>query len=265
MSSSLLDHPLISSRYFFPRGASLDRAFFVTAADGVSRLACYRASPYDGAPTLLHFHGNGEVVGDYLPEMASIFSSLGVNVLFAEYRGYGASTGSPTLGAILDDAETIFAALGEPPHNIVLFGRSLGSLCAIELASRHPDIRGLILDSGIADAFERILLRVSPEELGVSEVELESAVARRLDHRSKLARYPGPLLVLHALHDALVDCSHAERNGSWSGARPEDKELVLFSRGSHNTIFFENRERYITSLRLFLDRIVRARPLPSYA
>jgi pimeloyl-ACP methyl ester carboxylesterase len=262
VSLSLLDHPLITSRYFFPRRASLDRGFFVTAADGVSRLACYRAAPYEGAPTVLHFHGNGEVVGDYLPDMERVFTSLGVNVLFAEYRGYGSSTGFPTLGAILDDAETIFAALGEPAHNVVLFGRSIGSLCAIELASRHPDVRGLIFDSGIADPFERVLLRVSPEELGVSRAELESAVSSRLDHRSKLARYPGPLLVLHARHDTLVARSHAERIMSWSGAPPEDKELVLFSLGDHNTVFFENCEGYIASLRLFLDRIAPAsRPL----
>jgi hypothetical protein len=54
---------------FFPRRAPLDDAFFVTASDGESKLGCFRATPHPGALTILHFHGNGEVVSDYVPDM----------------------------------------------------------------------------------------------------------------------------------------------------------------------------------------------------
>src|SRR5437868_6058971 len=121
---SLLDHPLLAARYFFPRRDPVDSPFVVTASDGVSRLACYRSMPYPGGLTLLHFHGNAEVVADYVPGVAQVVNGLGVNVVFAEYRGYGGSTGSPSLRAMLDDTESIFQAVGMPARKVVPFGRS---------------------------------------------------------------------------------------------------------------------------------------------
>jgi uncharacterized protein len=255
MAESILDHPLLASRYLFPRSAPLAEPLFVTAADGVSRLGCYRASPQKGAPTLVHFHGNGEVVADYVPDMVDLITSLGANVLFAEYRGYGASTGTPTVGALLDDAEAIFEALNEPAERVVVFGRSVGSIPAIELVGRHPRIGGLILDSGIADPLERLRMQVAPEELGVSPKAFTAAVSARMDHQSKLGRYPGPMLVLHAVHDTLVPSSHAERNVSWGAGATQDKQLVLFPRGNHNTIFLTNSDEYLAHLGTFIERL----------
>jgi pimeloyl-ACP methyl ester carboxylesterase len=252
---SVLDHPLLSSRLFFPHRKALEAPYLVTAADGVARLACHRALVSEARFTLVHFHGNGEVVANYVPHMAEAFASLGVNVLFGEYRGYGASTGSPSIGAMLDDAEAVFAAAGAPAERIVLFGRSIGSLPAIELAVRHPNVAGLVLESGIADPMERVLVRVSPADLGVSRAGLAAAVQQRLDHRAKLARYPGPMLVLHATDDTLIGVSHAERNVEWGGASRADKELAILPRGDHNSIFFANRDDYLARLGGFLERL----------
>ncbi|HEV3193213.1 MAG TPA: hypothetical protein VGY54_22045 [Polyangiaceae bacterium] len=44
MSTSLLDHPLLASRLFFPRRVALEQPYFVTAADGVTRPACLRTT-----------------------------------------------------------------------------------------------------------------------------------------------------------------------------------------------------------------------------
>ena len=262
MAGSLLDHPVLTARLFFPRRTPVGDPFFVTASDGTSRLACFRWARHPGAPTIVHFHGNGEVVSDYLPEMAGAFANLGVNVLFAEYRGYGGSTGAPpALGEMLDDGAMVLAASEERVQNIVLFGRSIGSLFAIELAARYPNVRGLILESGIADALERILFRVTPEELGVSHAEVAAATASRLDHRAKLGQYRGPLLVLHAANDRLVAPSHAERNFKWGGAAPEAKELVLLPRGDHNSIFLSNHVQYTAALRRFFSRLGARTPL----
>jgi len=52
------------------------------------------------APTLLFFHGNGEIVADY-DEMGPFYNRIGVNFLPVDYRGYGRSTGSPTVTAMM--------------------------------------------------------------------------------------------------------------------------------------------------------------------
>ncbi len=248
----IIDHPLLSARALHPRPTPVEDPFFIRA-NGVT-LACWRSSPHPGAPTILHFHGNGEVVADYVPWFADSLLELGVNVAFAEYRGYGGSTGRSSLGAVLDDAHHVLAGLGLEPREVIVFGRSLGSYAAVELASRHA-LGGLILESAIADPLERILLRATPEELGTTDAALRGEVRLLLDHERKLGAYRGPLLVLHAVRDELVDASHAVRLTSWAGG--EDRELVLLPHGGHNSILAENREAYFKSLRGFLERILK--------
>ncbi|MEO1267466.1 MAG: alpha/beta fold hydrolase [Myxococcota bacterium] len=254
-TSPILDHPRITSRYFFPRStATPEPAFPVTAADG-STLACVWHAPHPHGRTMVHFHGNGEVVSDWCGGgFARWWVNQGWNVCFAEYRGYGASTGSPALAAMLDDVEAIAEALGLPDEQVVVFGRSVGSIYAIEWAARRPGIAGLILESGIASPLERILLRVHPSELGVQPEALEAEAARLLDHRAKLGRTTCPLLVLHAAGDDLVTPDHAQRNHGWANSTM--KELILFEAGDHNSILVANLEQYTQAVGRFLRQLM---------
>jgi alpha-beta hydrolase superfamily lysophospholipase len=246
---SFLDHDLISSRYFFPRDGALPQTTWVESHG--ERLACYHLAPHPGARTLVHFHGNGEIVSDYIPDLTSALLDLGVNIFFAEYRGYGASTGIPRLASMLDDVDAICHATQCPPEQLVVFGRSIGSIYAIETAKRFPNIGGLILESGIADPFERVLLRVSPEELGISTEAFQAEATTHLDHQQKLSGYNGPLLILHTEHDGLVDRSHADRNFAWAAS--EQKTKHIFPRGNHNSIMAVNWFDYMDKIKSFLD------------
>jgi len=245
---TLLDHPLISERYFFPRAAR-PRARLDVAVEGAT-LACalHRADP-DGH-AVVHFHGNGEVVADWQDGFDRVINRLGWDLLLAEYRGYGGSTGQPQLGRMLDDVAAVMAAAG-PPERLVVFGRSVGSLFALEAVARCPEVAGLVLESAIADPLERLLLRVTPAELGAPAGALEAEVAARLDHRAKLGGYRGPVLLLHARHDGLVDVSHAERLAAWAGG---PASLRIFEEGDHNSILAENQEAYLDLLAAFLAR-----------
>jgi pimeloyl-ACP methyl ester carboxylesterase len=236
----------------------MEGVLFVTAADGESRLGCFRAAPYpdDCALTVLHFHGNAEIVPDYVPVMANVLNSLGVNVFFVEYRGYGMSTGAPSLNGMLDDTECVFETLGVSARQVVAFGRSLGSLFAVEVAARHPDIGGLILESGIAEPLDPAITRVSAEDLGTSLDELTAAVAERVDQRAKLARYGGPLLVMHTAFDMLIPRAHGERLREWGSASTHDKTLVIFEQGDHGTIYAANQEKYQSELAGFFARVM---------
>lgn len=246
---SLLDHELITARYFFPRRYAPPRPTWVEV-DG-ARLACHSSG--DEHPlTVVHFHGNGEVVADYIPEFVDLVDELGADCFLAEYRGYGASTGVPQLGAMLDDVTAIREAVGRPLEELVVFGRSVGSIYALEFAARYPEIAGLVIESGIADPLERILLRCSPEELGVSIEELQEAFGDRLDNTAKIRNRRGPTLIIHARHDSLVDVSHAARLAS---AQEENAKLVLLPHGDHNSIFMENRSRYTVEFQRFLQKV----------
>jgi pimeloyl-ACP methyl ester carboxylesterase len=252
MTRSVLDHPLISQRYFFPRPDRFDEPLWVDVDGG--RLACALREARPGAPLVVHFHGNGEVVGDWLDGFPEWLASLGWSVLLSEYRGYGMSTGQPLLGAMLDDVERVVAASGVPPERIVFFGRSVGSLFAVHAVERFPRAAGLVLESAIADVLERVLLRAEPRELGVGADALAAAVGERLDQRRKLAGYRGPVLVLHARHDGLVDVSHAQALAAAAGG---PVTLEILDRGDHNSILAENAAAYQEAVAAFLGGIAR--------
>jgi len=247
--TSILDHPLIAERYFFPRPDAPDDVFEVDAGDAV--LACHHHRPHPGGRTVIHFHGNGETVADYVPWFPELMEQRGLNTFLAEYRGYGASSGTPLYGRMLEDTEAIVGAVGQPEERLVIFGRSVGSTYALELVGRHPGVFGLILESGIADPLERLLIRFRPEELGVTEQALAAAAAARLDHRAKLAGLRGRLLVMHAADDSLLDVSHGERLAAFGPAGRT--ELLVFPHGDHNAIMMVNLHAYWAAIDRFLE------------
>jgi pimeloyl-ACP methyl ester carboxylesterase len=249
--TDLLDHPLISERYFFPRRAAPRSRLDVEVDGAVLACALHRSDPE--GHTVVHFHGNGEVVADWQDGLDEAVAAMGWDLLLAEYRGYGGSTGEPLLGRMLDDVEAVMRAAG-PPGRVVVFGRSVGSLFALEAVRRFPGVAGLVLESAIADPLERLLLRLRPRELGVSGAELEAAMAARFDQRAKIAAYPGPVLLLHTRRDGLVDLDHAERLARWAGG---PARLRVFEEGDHNSILAANAGAYLGEVAAFLSQVRR--------
>ncbi len=246
-SQALLDHILISQRYFFPRHDPVPAPFWIESKN--ARLACAYNEISPEAKTLVHFHGNGEVVADYLNGFPQLIGKMGCNCLLAEYRGYGNSTGQPLLGQMLEDVAAVIAALDLPPEKIVLFGRSVGSLFALRAVGLFPAVAGLILESAIADPLERLLLRVHPGEIGTTYAGLAQAVEDSLDIRRYLKAFRGAALILHTRHDGLIDASHAERLASWCAG---PTHLHIFNRGNHNDIMFTNGPQYFSFIQDFL-------------
>jgi pimeloyl-ACP methyl ester carboxylesterase len=252
--ADLLDHPLVAERYFFPRHDLPRSRLDVDAGDAVLACALHRADP-DGH-MVVHFHGNGEVVADWQGGFDAAVQGMGWNLLLAEFRGYGGSTGEPRLGQMLGDVDAVMRAAG-PPERLVVFGRSVGSLFALEAVARFPGVAGLILESAVADPLERLLLRVDPRELGVDHATFAAAVAARLDHRAKIGGYRGPVLILHSRHDGLVEVGHAERLAAWAGG---SVTLRIFEEGDHNSILAANEEAYLEAVGEFLEGVRTGRP-----
>ena len=153
---------------------------------------------------------------------------------------------------MLNDGPAIFDALQLPAERVVVFGRSVGSLYAMHLAAARPGMAGLIIESGIADVLERLLLRIRPDEIGLSMPELVAAVERDLSPRDWLQRHRGPSLFLHARRDDLVSVEHAEQLHRW--ACPP-RRLSIFEAGDHNTIYAANQAAYVRALRDFLGTL----------
>ncbi len=221
-----------------------------------ARLACFRQIIDPSNFTLVHFHGNGETVADYVPDMADLFANMGLNSLLVEYREYGESTGKAQLVAMFGDGEAAIKTAGLDPEKVIVFGRSIGSLYAVELASRLPTIAGLIIESGIADRSEDFLNGLDLDSANLYEADVLADIETYFCQRKKLAGFKSPLLALHAMNDGMIDVSHAKRICEWAGS--VDKTLVRFPHGNHNTILTANIIEYIDALKGFV-KVVLAR------
>jgi alpha-beta hydrolase superfamily lysophospholipase len=250
MTQSILDHQLVSERYFFPRREEFKDPFWVDCGD--VRLSCFYQHKYPDSKTIVFFHGNGEIVPDYLELFVPVFDQMGYNLFLAEYRGYSMSTGIPAMAAMLGDVEHIIKATGQPPEKLVLFGRSIGSLYVVHGVHRFPNIAGLIIESGIAVILERVLMRVHPQELGILLDQLQEAANKDFNHQEKLLNYKGSILILHAEHDSLVHHAHGKKLYEWA---PEPKQLRVFEKGDHNDIMAVNAEEYFRLIYQFLSRL----------
>lgn len=189
---SILNHKLISESYFFPNDRTPRDIFWIDT--GHAKLACHYYQCPGATKTIIHWHGNGEVVANYV---GSPLYDLECNILFAEYRGYGASSGIPTLTGLLEDIPAIVASVDDALEDIIFFGRSVGSIYALEAARLFPNAGGLIIESGIANVLPRVLMRVQPEEVDSTDDEFELECKKYFDNQSKIHGFNGKVLIMH--------------------------------------------------------------------
>ncbi len=248
MLKEILNHPTLSKKYFFPNYDELPVVHWVETEGG--NLACYYKKLFPNKKTIICFHGNGETAGNYIKIYADFFEKLELNYLFAEYRGYGESSGIPALEGMLNDVASIVESIEKPIEEIIIFGRSVGSLYAIHAAALYPNAAGLIIESGISDVLERILIRLQPSDIGATPATLKAATDTYFNQESKISKFQNPLLILHTEYDLLVGLHHAK---ALYDAATCDKDMLIFPKGNHNTIFWENVELYKDTIAGFIE------------
>ena len=204
---SLIDQPSTLMYIFYPREDSTlcpENAFDLLApVDDHVSIHCRFYIGNQKWPWILFFHGNGEVVSDY-DEIAPVYHQRRLNLVVADYRGYGNSNGVPTLTDLVQDAHAILREIKKElskrglRSDLWIMGRSLGSISAFELAYRYQDaIRGLIIESGFSSVV-RIIMHLG---VPIHEVNLEKIDQECLEMIHKIFI---PTLIIHGERDTLV-------------------------------------------------------------
>ncbi|MCG8634822.1 MAG: alpha/beta hydrolase [Desulfobacterales bacterium] len=251
-----LDNPAILQYLFHPRKEGPHRSaapgredFMIPVAEGISLGASLHYSD-PGAPVVLFFHGNGEIVSDY-DELGQAFTrGAGVNFFVADYRGYGASSGSPSASAMISDAhrvlEFVQEMMGEKKMtgSLTVMGRSLGSAPALELAARSSfEFHALIIESGFALAGPLLrVLGLNPERFGFDGLPGE-------ENLDKMAGVTSPCLVIHAQFDHLIPFSDGQ--ALFDACPAEKKHLLEIKGANHNDIFIRGMAPYLEQVRNF--------------
>jgi pimeloyl-ACP methyl ester carboxylesterase len=205
---------------------------------------------------ILFFHGNGEVVSDY-DEISPFYHQKTLNLVVADYRGYGASGGVPTLTDLVQDSHAIFKEIGTElakrnlRTDLWVMGRSLGSISALELAYHHQDaLKGLILESGFPSLVRIMVhLGIPGHGMGLEKIDQEC-----LERMQKMFL---PTLIIHGEEDSLVPLQNARDLYHHIGAA--EKELLIIPSATHNDIMFVGLKEYFNALQRFIQKTDRAR------
>jgi len=245
------DTPDINSFVFHPRKAEngfsdVKRIKIETEKDITIGASFFEAS--NEAPFILYFHGNGEIVNDY-DELGQIFAQHNINFMPVDYRGYGFSTGTPSLCSMISDAGIIadFALKFRKDNNFngkfAVMGRSLGSASAIELAYSKDYFDALIIESGFFD-FKKLL-----GNLGFYDRKFEN-IDDPLKHKEKISAFKNPVLIIHGEYDEIIPFSEGRK--LFENAGTENKKLIKILNAGHNTIFSFGLNEYFSSIAALL-------------
>lgn len=254
---SELDRPEVLNVLFYPRPdmeSSLDSGNRLDLCIPVDEriyigAGFHRSGKAD--PTILFFHGNGEIVSDY-DDTGLRYNRLNINFFPADYRGYGRSSGTPTITAMMRDCHVIFEYgkkwLEQEGYTgpLIVMGRSLGSASACELAAHHPDqIDGLIIESGFA-SMEGLYRRIG------GMVDIPEEKLKGLSNTDKVTGFLKPTLIIHAEYDQIIPFTAGEALYEAAGA--SDKIFLKVPGANHNDIFYIGGSAYLRAVSELCER-----------
>ena len=180
------------------------------------------------AQVILLFHGNGGNISHRL-DKALNYVRAGYGVLLAEYRGYGGNLGEPSETGLYRDARAYMkwlSASGYEPKDIILYGESLGTGVAVQIASETPP-KALILETPYALLYEPAQKRYP----FIPFIHL--LMMDHYDSYAKIDKIKAPKLFLIAENDKVLG---PETGLKLYKKAPQPKTLTVFKDGGHNNL-----------------------------
>ena len=209
--------------------AAGDRMLESRTADGLLLRHDFHP-PAPGRPVVVVMHGNGGRADDWALHHVAL-AAAGYGVVMLEYRGDGGNPGSPTEAGLYADAESVLAALaaeGHPTDELILWGHSLGSGVAVEMAARHR-VAGVVLEAPFTSA-----VAVAARRFGW--LPLDTMMWDQFRSIDKIGRVAAPLLVLHGDADTLIPPAMGR---TLADAAPKDARFALIPGAGHEDVMIQ--------------------------
>ncbi len=209
-----------------PVGLPENAEFFdMKTADG-ARLKHIRIPNQPGAPKVIFFHGNGSLAY-YELDRGLELNRNGYDVLLAEYRGYGASTGSPSARKLLDDALETYDWFVEPAEdNVYLYAHSLGTGIATYLAAER-NVEAVVLESPYSSTAD-----LAASRYPIFPVRL--LFKHDIPSQEHLKKVSVPVLMIHGERDDVIPIAYGRK--LFESYQSESKEWLSLADAGHNNL-----------------------------
>ncbi len=230
----------------YPEGAT--RRLDYASDDGQPLFAFLIGDPARAPGLLIAYHGNADLAAWVAPWASEVERATGWAVLLPEYRGYGGLGGSPDYVSSQRDARATYRLareqLGVDSTRIALYGHSLGSAIATELAVEHaPAV--LILEAPFTSAREMARGPLAPVTL------FWGLIARvHFDTRAKVAELKVPVWIIHGQRDGIIP---VRMGRAVHAAARVPGELLVVPGAGHNDVSDVGGETYWSWLGRALD------------
>ncbi|WP_340103718.1 alpha/beta hydrolase [Rhodohalobacter sp. 8-1] len=211
----------------------------IETGDGVT-LDTWQLTRQDARATVLYFGGNGFLMVKSQP-LIEAYSTMPVNLVLFDYRGYGLSSGEPSVEGIQTDARAMIDVaqnLSEEYQTpLYVHGHSMGSFLSTYTAERN-DLAGYILESPISEV-ESWTKKVVPWLLRpFVRFDIDPAIASQ-NNRKRVSSIATPLLIIGGTEDNITPFDMAEE--LYNESASSDKGLITIEGGNHNDLpYFDN-------------------------
>ncbi|KAK1319972.1 hypothetical protein QJS10_CPB04g01621 [Acorus calamus] len=204
-------------------------------------VAVYVRNP-TATSTMLYSHGNAADLGQMYELFVELSIHLRVNVVGYDYSGYGQSTGKPSEQNTYADIEAVYRFFvenyGVKEEDVILYGQSVGSGPTLDLATRLPRLRAVVLHSPILSGL-RVMYPVKRTYW--------FDIYKNID---KMPAVNCPVLIIHGTADDVVDWSHGRQ--LWELCK-EKYEPLWLKGGNHCDL--ELFPQYIKHLKKFISTV----------
>ena len=202
---------------------------------------------------LVYFHGNAEDLHTGKSYCQWLADFTDKNVLTCDYPGYGFSYGEASESGLHDAAISLLDfAISDLKHkmdNIVIIGKSLGSVPAVYAASQAQcvDLGGLVLISPIASGFR--CMNISSH--------MPNFLLRRLDELllpniTRINCVCCPIQFIHGLQDTVVSCSNTR--DLIAALHSPCLTKPMFVEANHNDIESKFKTEFTNTIQIFLQK-----------
>ncbi len=253
--SSKIDNILISQQLFDVERPAEEQSTIGEELEFLinddTRIVCHYFEAKTDSPVLLFFPAVTETAESFVP-FANKYQKNGISIVYVSYRGFGKSSGTPSVSAIVEDSNSlvdkVIERLQEKGNTNPLFimGQSLGSVFAIDATLNNTDkLKGIILNSSISSTREYLAA------LGIDSPINDIPEEEGFNTLKKIEEIKLPTIIFHGANDPLVKVADAESLQACCGAR--SKQFFVIPGGTHGDLITVGGDTYYETLKNYLN------------